>query len=392
MKPGDIKQAIENLPAGERQALARWLTEHQRTASYPQRSLRYAVWWSLAAVFSFLALDAAIFRSGWYSNFLEPNSTTGQVEYHLMWLRRAAPAKVPEVLVIGDSRIAEGFSARTAAAAVHDALHFTNFGMPGSSPRVWYYVLRDADPTRHRFSRIVLALDHYSDEDWGEDIRNRREDLNYLAERLKPTDCRDFAHSFPDRTLKPAILAGCLFPATVLRPDVLAFLSNIPDRLARAGDWRNNGAGYIDGYGGKPEELTGLTVDEEKHTIHFPPDLKDWQTNTIKNTVLPDTVPQTGALTSYRKLWLGRILDLYKGTGATVVFLQIPRAPWPIPDSKVPARFLDSIAGRPGVEVLPSDTFKSLETPELFADGLHLNHKGRPMFSTILAEKLVGTH
>jgi len=324
-------------------------------------------------VLLFLTLDAAIFRSGFYSGYLEPNSTTGQVEYHLIWLRRAPRANVPEVVVVGDSRIAEGFSARTAEAAVQGKLHFTNDGMTGSSPRVWYYFLRDADPKRDRFSRIVLALDHYADEDAEENLSDRPSDLNYLAVRLKPWDCYEFAHSFP---------------GTVLRPDVLSFLSNIPDRVARANDWREKGAGYVDGYGGKDEELTGLTVDEEKREIHFPPNLKDWQINAVRSTVLPGTAAQTGSLTRYRKLWLGRILDLYKGTGTTIVFLQIPRAPWPIPDSKVPARFLDSVAGQKGVEVLPEGTFKNLETPELFADGLHLNHKGRPIFSTMLAERL----
>ncbi len=47
-----------------------------------------------------------------------------------------------------------------------------------------------------------------------------------------------------------------------MRADVLAFLSDIPDRMARAQDWREHGAGYVDGYGGKEEELTGLTVDQ----------------------------------------------------------------------------------------------------------------------------------
>jgi len=342
----------------------------------------------VAAVLLFLTLDAAIFRSGFYSGYLEPNSTTGQVEYHLIWLRRAPRANVPEVVVVGDSRIAEGFSARTAEAAVQGKLHFTNDGMPGSSPRVWYYFLRDADPKRDRFSRIVLALDHYADEDAEENLSDRPSDLNYLAVRLKPWDCYEFAHSFYDRKIRSGILGGCLFPGTVLRPDVLSFLSNIPDRVARANDWREKGAGYVDGYGGKDEELTGLTVDEEKREIHFPPNLKDWQINAVRSTVLPGTAAQTGSLTRYRKLWLGRILDLYKGTGTTIVFLQIPRAPWPIPDSKVPARFLDSVAGQKGVEVLPEGTFKNLETPELFADGLHLNHKGRPIFSTMLAERL----
>jgi hypothetical protein len=338
----------------------------------------------------YFATERTIFRGSWYRERLEPNSTTGQVEYHLYWLKHAAPekVKVPEVLVVGDSRIAEGFAARTAASAVQGRLHFTNFGIPGSAPRVWYYVLRDADPDRNRFAAIAIALDHYSDDDGGDDQSNRRPDLNYLASRLKISDCSDFARSYSDRTMRRGVLTDCLFPGVSMRADVLAFLSDIPDRLARAQDWREHGAGYVDGYGGKPEELTGLTVDRASRSIHFPPGLQDWQTTTIQQTIFPDPTPQTGALTRYRLRWLGRILDLYKRSKTEIVFFQIPRAPWPGTESKGPKRFLDSVAGRPNLAVLPMDTFEGLERPETFADGLHLNRKGRPVFSTLLGEKI----
>jgi hypothetical protein len=336
----------------------------------------------------YLALDGAIFRSGWYSRYLEPNSTTGQVESHLYWLRRAKPAKVPEVLVVGDSRIAEGFSSRTAEATVQGRLHFTNLGVPGSSPRVWYYEVRDGDPTRNRFAAIVLAMDHYSDEDGGEDGRNRVSDMNYLAGRLRLTDCSEFSDSFTERKLRREIFRQCLFPGTVLRSDVAAFLTNIPDRLDRAGDWREKGDGYIDGYGGKPEDLAGLTIDWQKRTIEFPPGAKDWQKDSAHGTLLPDPAPQTGALTKYRNLWLGRLLDLYKDSKTKIVFLQLPRAPLPLPDSPVPPRFLNSVSSRPNVVVLPAETFQDLERPDVFADGLHLNHAGRPLFSTTLAQRI----
>jgi hypothetical protein len=344
--------------------------------------------WSLAAVVLYFATERSLFRGAWYRERLEPNSTTGQVEYHLYWLQHTERPKVPDVVVVGDSRIAEGFSARTAASAVQGRLHFTNFGLPGSAPRVWYYLLRDADPERNRFGAIAIELDHYSDQDVGDDQSNRRSDLNYLASRLKISDCYEFAKSFAEQPMRRGIITDCLLPGVSLRADVHSFLSDIPDRLVRAQDWREHGGGYVDGYGGKPEELTGLTVDREKHTIHFPPDLKEWQTSTIQHTIFPDPVAQTGALTRYRNRWLGRILDLYKGSKTQIVFFPIPRAPWPNPEAQAPGPFLNSALGRPGVAALPVDTFEGLERPEMFADGLHLNYAGRPVFSTILADAL----
>ena len=344
---------------------------------------------SLAAVLLYAGLEAAIFRSGWYNAYLEPNSTAGEVEYHLLWLKQGARAKVPEVLVVGDSRMAEGFSPPIAADQVGGKLHFTNFGVPGSAPRVWYYMLRDADPGRNRFAAIVIAFDEYSDQDWGEDPRNRGPDANYLAGRLEPHDCLPFAKSFPNRSLRPGILTGCFVKGVAYRSDVQEFLRDIPDRVSRAKEWGNKGGGYIEGYGGKPEDLTGLTFDAEKREIHFPPGLKDWQIDSVRNTVLPTYVPQTGALTRYRKQWLGSLLDLYKDSATRFVFIQIPRAPWPIPEPPTPARFVDSVAGNPKITVIPKDTFKDLEHPEVFADGLHMNHVGQGIFSKRLAEKML---
>jgi hypothetical protein len=349
------------------------------------------VLWTLASLLLYVGLEAAIFRSGWYSNYLEPNSTAGEVEYHLFWLRHAARPKVPDVLVIGDSRIAEGFSAPIAGTAVHDQLHFINFGLPGSSPRVWYYLLRDADPKRDRFSAIVIAFDQYSDQDKLEDPHNRRTDLNYVEGRLGLSDCYDFSQSFSDRERRPGVFSSCIMKGAAFRSDVQDFLADIPSRLDRAKDWRNKGAGYIDGYGGKSEELTGLTVDREKHTIHFPPGVTDLQTKTIQLTVFPQPVPQTGALRRYRRQWLGGILNLYKDSATRIVFIQIPRAPWPAPEAAEPARFVESAQRNPGLTVLPERTFEDLERPETFADGLHLNRAGRELFSVKLAQSVVSS-
>jgi len=100
-------------------------------------------------------------------------------------------------------------------------------------------------------------------------------------------------------------------------------------------------------------------------------------------------VPQTGTLREYRAHWLGKIVDLYAGTKAKIVFLEMPRGPVARMESGVPAYVLDSLRSRPNVQVLPVDAFHDLERPELFADGLHLNRAGRPLFSQRLAQRLL---
>ena len=289
--------------------------------------------------------------------------------------------------MVGDSRIAEGFASRVASTAASGKLSFTNFGISGSSPRVWYYSLRDADPRRNKFRAIVLALDRYADEDAAEVQQNRAGDLGYVLGRLRVSDCLTFSSSFNAADLRRSALSTCFFRGIGLRPDLLSFFSDIQGRITRAKAWRNNGAGYADGYGGKPEKMTGLSVDFVRRTIDFPPGLDPAQTSSAISSVMPDPVPQTGAITRYRQQWIGAILNLYRNSSTRIILVQLPRAPWPIPDSTVPARYIDSIRTNSQVSILPAVTFKDLERPEFFADGFHLNQAGRPIFSERLSQK-----
>jgi hypothetical protein len=347
-------------------------------------TLRDAVIWSLATLLLFFAVDGLVFHSGWYMSYLEPNSSAGQLESQVFWLRHE-PEKT-ETAVFGDSRIGEGFSARAARAASGDTVQFRNMGVAGSTPRVWYYLLRDADPERKRFSTVVFGIDHYADVD-GEDQANRIGDLNYVVGRLRLTDCPEFAFSFHSE-FRSRVLSGCLLRGIPLRDDLHALLEKPSVRFAAAKDWRNKGHGYLDGYGGKPEDVAGLTVDYAARKISYPPGLKDWQRDTVRGTLLPDPVPQVGILRDYRRKWLGKIVDFYAGSKTRVVFLELPRGPLPPMESGVPAYVMNELKRRPNVVVLPAETFHELERPELFADGLHLNHAGRPLFSEKLARAL----
>jgi hypothetical protein len=392
----EIQAAIEALLPEQRHALEAWLRQRadadrvtgDTAKSKGKRTLRNAVVWSALTLFAFFIVEASIFRLGWYNKYLEPNSSTAEIEYALFWLSRAPVPKIPEVLVIGDSRIGEGFSARIAKAETGGRLGFRNFGLAGSSPRVWFYVLRDADPHRNRFRAITIALGHYSDEDWLVPQADNLIDLRLAIGRLRVTDCWEFSRSFQNSDLRHKALAGCLLRGITLRNDLIAFLTGFKDRLTRARDWRDHGAGYIDGYEGKQETLAGLSVDWNTRTIHFPPGVKEGQIGSVKSAVTPEKAPETGELTRYRRQWLGKILDLYKGSSTQIIFMELPRAPIPVPDGPTPARFIQWAEGEPHVTVIPSSTFRDLEHPEMFADGLHLNHLGRPLFSKRLARSV----
>lgn len=403
----EIQKAIETLSDDERHRLSRWLrwqnsvrrrTKPPRPPRQPEQRVFFkspVLTWTLASLLAFLIVEAVVFRVGWYNKYLEPNSAAGMVESYLFWLSRARPVSVPQVMVIGDSRIAEGFSAPLAQKATGGRVHFWNFGLAGTTPRAWYYILRDADPTRRRFAAIVLALDGYTDEDRWDSATNRLIDINFVIGRLRLSDCWDFASSMGTTDYREKAFSGCLFKGITLRRDVQDLLVHRGDRLKRAKDWRNNGIIYISDYSGRPESLAGLSADLQNHTIHYPAGLAQPEKDAIHDRIMPPMAPQSGDNARYRKLWLNRILDLYRNSGTKMIFLELPRAPLPPAPSPIPAGWLHSALDRPGVFALPENTFRDLERPEVFFDAMHLNKVGREAFSQKIAAgvpPLIGIH
>ena len=110
-----------------------------------------------------MLVDLSLFRSGLYYRWAEPDSTAGSVVRAQMTIRHDYEPDRRNVLVLGNSRIGEGFSALLAdAASGNDDLHFINGSIAGTTPRVWYYLLRAIDPDANRFSAIALMVDSTS--------------------------------------------------------------------------------------------------------------------------------------------------------------------------------------------------------------------------------------
>jgi len=340
--------------------------------------------WTVIVLLLFVGTDSLLFRTGWYFDYIEPDSSAGQLESHLHWLQQNA-ASEREVLVVGDSHIAEGFSVPIATEATNTHFRFWNFGIAGSTPRVWFYGIRDSDPNRNRFAAIVIALDQYADDDF-DNWADREIDLNFVIARLSPLDCFEFSRSFNMAAYQEWAFVGCLLRGVTLRNDIKAFLHGITRRRETHKDWFENGLKHTTDYAGNPESLAGMSVDFATRTIRFPADVKESQRASVTAALFGQPAPQTGATTRYRNQWLGNILDLYRNSATRIIFVQLPRTPVHLPSSEVPTRFLDSALRRPRVSAMAANSFEDLETPELFADVQHLNRRGRPEFSRRIAQ------
>jgi hypothetical protein len=345
----------------------------------------------LAAAALFALLEGLIFRTEFYAKYVEPQSSTGIFEGMLRDELRRKPLGADEVLVIGDSRIAEGFSAPLANRLRGDhGYYFANASVAGSTPRCWYYELRDIDPGRTRYSAVVLPVESYEDIDPPENYANRTLDMHYVAARLRYSDVIDFTCSFGNARERFEVLRGSLFKGFIYQQDLLAFTENPEKRLSNVEQWRIHGREWRDGYSGHSTDLNGLEVDWDTRTVRLPPNLPADQAAILKSTLLSVPAPRTGALEAYRRRWFGKILDLYEESHTRLVFLVLPRGPVVRPGGppKCLSHSIRDFGRRRGVILLPERAFESLERPEYYFDGLHMNSRGRERFSVMLADVL----
>jgi hypothetical protein len=348
----------------------------------------YTVRVLLLSLVGFAALEAAIFRSGFYASILNPESSAGRLETILnneLTRPRDGPG---QVLGIGDSRMA--LVPRLAnELRAETGYEFASIAVPGTSPRVWYYMLREVDPRADRYSAVVIGLNSYDDMEVWEERSNRYADTRYLIARLGLSDLWEYAGSFPNahrwEAARSVLLKGSAFSA-----DFQDFLLRPAFRLRFAEDSRRNSRQWIDQYVAPSTTMEGVWVDWTARTLTVPPDRTAAQKRAYEITLLDPRPPESGRESAYLHRWLGRIYGHYRGSRTRLVFLRLPRGPVVRPD--LPPRNEGSsvrrLASRPEVALLDEHLFDSLERPELFQDELHLNHPGLTRFSPTLAREI----
>ena len=343
-----------------------------------------------AAVLLFVA-DAALFRTRWYNRYRDPGSSTGRLEAVIETeLTRENWAKV--VVVLGDSAMAEGFSARLANfSQAAPGYQFANAAVPGSSPRCWYYMLRDMDRRLHRYSTIVIPVRYYDDRDFGlVDPANQIADVHYLAARLRFYDGPLFAATFHDASFALQAFVEALFKGLTYRQDFQALLDNPQQRMAAIKEKRIDPAWHEYNYPGLDGTLAGLNVNWQDRTFTFPTVLSNRDQQFLRESLFTPLPKPNQADRDYRLLWLGRIVERYRNTATRIVFMRPPIRPLHRPDEPPPAAAgaVRELAKRPGVALLDEHVFDEFERPELFAEARHLNREGAARFTKALVRQI----
>jgi hypothetical protein len=332
----------------------------------------------------YLLVESLIFRSGYYARFIEPDSAAGSFERVFKSERDRAPSHKREVLIVGNSRLAEGFSAKFAnLERPEDGFRFFNCAIPSAMPRAFYYLIRDLDPKRNRYAAIFIPIDDYDDPDDVEDLSDRASELRLLINRLRFTDIVPYTLSFSSWKTRREVFRGALLKGTVYQLDLADFIEHPSERLDRVKMFRESGALWAYDYNGIERTLAGLSVDYANHRMTFPPGMPVDQQQFYEETFFRNA-PQKGRMRAFELRWLGAVADLYRGSKTRIVFFQAPRSPAPRTEgAHKPGAAVDELAKRPEVTIVDRHKFESLERPELFADHVHLNSEGRKVFTAM---------
>ena len=293
--------------------------------------------------------------------------------------------------MLGDSRCAEGFSEKLALELLEPTpLRLYSGALGGSTPRLWYYLMRELLAGGKRYSAVVVTLDAFVDIDSGGDPASHRLDLRGLAPALGVFDVVGFASSYSNWREALSVACSLILKGHAFKEDVLDFLTSPSERLAAVKLHGQNFTRWRFNYPGREGQLSGLEYHETSRDFLFTEELTPGQESLARMHLARVFASQTGHQHHYRTLWLGRLVDLLRKHSIQVIFARMPRHPaLPQLGTRVerPSAGLQLKLGS-GVEVLPEMAFAHLDRQKLFFDPVHLNREGRELFTRSLIEAL----
>ncbi len=351
---------------------------------------RGAIGLAMACCALFLA-DAAVFRSGLYFRIVETDSAAGFFEREMrVELARPRDGR-KQFLIVGDSR-AQGLRPRLAEqASQHLGIAFANVAVLGSTPRGWYYLLRELDPHANRYHALIFGVDNFDDNNDNSRAESTAE-VEMPVSSLHLGDLFDYPWTFREPGYRRDAFLECVLKGTAYKKDFQELLSHPLERARKAAASRRDYVRFMWDYDGADWSLAGLEVDWQTRTLKFPERVDDTTRAALLGRVKNPVQPDDGWKAAMRHEWLGRIAKHYKGSRTLLVFVRLPCTPIPLPSElqPVPIRGVlrDLGASQPNVMLLDEHLFDHLERPEYIRDYTHLNAAGAAAATKILAGQL----
>ena len=340
----------------------------------------------LLGVAAFVCLDGVIFHTGLYVSILAPDSYAGRLAVITRAEKQRPPSGLKEVLVLGDSRMAEGFSIAVADELGSAAgFKFVTLAEPASTANTWYYMLREVDPTAQRYWAIVLPYGIGYEPTSAESLR-----ISMAAPLLRYGDCFTFASAFQQWSGRFRAVTACILRGSAYQSDVADFLEH---PIARIENVQRESAMVRARavYKGRDYDMVGTSYDATTGQMTFPPRLTEAQREAIRKSLLQPSQSEMQYSLRLQRDWIPRILNRYSKSATAIVLTPVPRGPF----AELPAFSVAQRASFPKVTrqrtffYLPEQTFDFLEKPDYYFDAFHLNAKGRQRFTERLVNDLV---
>ena len=353
-----------------------------------KRSLIRAMVFAAACL---LLIEAGVIGSGLFLQFSEPASYCGQV---VAMLRNAKAfeqdsGEARRVLVLGDSRMGEGFSAKLCDELGQSDPRWFNASVPGSTPRVWSYMLDTLLRQGNRFDLVVLPLQSLTGRTSEFFMADRKLDGQFMPPLLPLSCVREFAYSFDAPGLQREMMLRGFLRSYALQSDILRLIEHPRRRMRDVAKVREAYKSHY-AYLGRDENLSGK-IGVKDGTVIFSSEIPQTDHNlyvAMPDALSPESLEKELA---YQRRWVGRIEDSCHAGGAKLVVLLAPRGPLgEIYDSEEEVDAPSRLGLSPETAVLPASAFAALERPECYFDHLHMNALGRREFSTMLWQFVTG--
>jgi hypothetical protein len=336
---------------------------------------------------AFMFVDGVIFHSGLYVSILAPNSYAGRIAEITQAEKERAPSGLKEVLVLGDSRLAEGFSATIANELGSPAgLKFVSLAEPAASANTWYYMIREVDPTTRRYAAIVIPYGIGYEPNSADPLR-----ISMTAPLLRYGDGVHFASGFQRWSGRFRAVAACILRGSAYQDDVVDLLAHPVARI-RSIQQKDARMHSLAVYKGRDYDLVGTSYDATTGRVTFAAKLTEAQRLAFRKSLLQPSQSDTEYSLKLQREWIPRIMNRYSNSPTAIVLTPVPRGPFvELPgftkgyDSVLPSSVIQSTNFS-----LPGRTFDFLEKPEYYFDAFHLNAKGRQKFTETLVSELIG--
>jgi hypothetical protein len=341
----------------------------------------------LLGLVTFICVDGVVFHTRVYTSILAPESYAGRMAAITRAEKNRASSGLKEVLVLGDSRMAEGFSAAVAdKLSSVDGFKFVNLAEPASAVSIWDYMLREVDPARRRYWAIVVPYGIGFEPNSADHLR-----ISMTAPLLSYGDCFNFASAFQRWSGRFRAFTACILRGSAFQNDVVDFLEN-PIARIRSVQREPKRLQSRDLYKGRDYDIAGTSYDPKTGQVTFPPRLTEAQREAIRDSLMKPSQSETQDFLRMQRDGIQRILNRYSASPTEVVLTPVPRGPFAgLPGVSMTFHAVfPTVTTQKTVFSLPEQTFDFLEKPEYYFDGYHLNAKGRQRFTETLVAELVG--